>query len=669
MNAVKITLWMVTVSLSIFVLIIYHLYHFSFARNHHNTNKIYQQLPSSTKRNFDTPMRHIPLDEIYKDIRLHDQDLSLEFEETRRVKYTINTPGCRIPHAVVNYKKKQNKRKSGFCGYRAIYFEREGVDKLRAVINEKALRKYLRRSKSYHCCYRFFQRSTRPGFEHRTLRFSKCKNLQHKETIVLEQDFINVQCFENTARNQTHRIYDDVYAFCKRIKLRNETRCGTKYNVLLLGMDSMSLSRFAQTMSKTAKFVDSKFWPNYRGYHKVGDNTFPNLMASLTGLNISTIVKSCSGRMDQCNDKLIWSIFKSSGYVTAYGEDHLRLPDIFSKDFIYRQSPTDHYIRPFFLKEENEINNHSLLCAGKISAGQQLLDYAMNFVLTYRDDPFFGFFWMNSFSHNMNNHPEDADQMFESFLSRLTYSRAFDKTFIIFLSDHGIRFGENRLLVESYYDDRMPLLYIWPPRKFKMNHPSKLKALIKNQFRLITPYDLYKTLLEINELSQCDASQCDVEKDTSIPKHQSIFSVISPNRTCQDVGIHDKWCSCHNLYPLDAEDAEGIRSVNFAVSHIQSVRKNIKTKRCWSCAHLSLKNVSRIHFYYDKDKVNLYFVVAFSMSPINIFYEATVLHKDTEMNLVGSVSIISPYKGFGDCTIKHKDRIYCVCQKYNDCGT
>ncbi|XP_023950355.1 uncharacterized protein LOC112054717 isoform X2 [Bicyclus anynana] len=579
------------------------------------------------------------------------------------VQHMINTPGCRIPVAMVNYKKPHKNRKRGYCGYRAVFLEREDIDKVRVVIKEKSIKKYLKRGKKYHCCYRFFQRSTKPGHEHRSLRFSKCTKIHDRETINLEQDFINVQCFENSNYNQTHRIYDDVYAFCKKIKVKNATTCGKQYNVLLIGMDSMSLSRFVQTMTRTAKFVYDKFWPNYRGYHKVGDNTFPNLMAALTGHNISSIMKSCSGRMDQCNNKLIWSIYKNSGYVTAYGEDHLRLPDIFSKDYSFRKSPTDHYMRPFFLKEEIEINNHSLLCAGKISSGQQLLDYAINFVLTYKDDPFFGFFWMNSFSHNMNNHPEDADRMFEDFFNRLYYTGAFDNTFIIFLSDHGIRFGENRILVESYYDDRLPLLYIWPPTTFKMNYPDKLKSLLINQFRLITPYDLFDTLFEISKLADCD----EVENEAADPNHNSIFSVISPNRTCQDVGIHDKWCSCHNLYPLDAEDAEGIRSVHFAVSHIVSVMQTIKTKRCWSCTHLSLKNVSRIHFYYDKNKINIYFVVAFSMSPMNIFYEATVLHKDSQMYLVGSVSIISPYKGFGDCTIKHEDRIYCVCQKNDNC--
>lgn len=385
-------------------------------------------------------------------------------------------------------------------------------------------------------------------------------------------------------------------------------------------------------------------------------------MAALTGQNISNIMKKCAKKMDQCNKLIIWSIFKKAGYVTAYGEDYLRLPDIFSRDYIFHDSPTDHHLRPFFLNGEQEKNNHSLLCTGKVPSGQQLLDYAYDFIMTYREDPFLGFFWMNSFSHNINNRPQDGDKIFENFLNRLIYTTTLEKTFIILLSDHGVRFGEYRHNVESYYDDRLPFLFLRIPELFKYRYPEKVKSILINQFRLVTPYDIFDTLYDINELSGA------VHKtNESSSGHQSIFSVISANRTCQDVGIHDKWCSCHKLYPLDIEDTEGIKSVYFVAARINTKIKTIKTKQCWTCLDLTLKNISRIHFYYDNEKVNLYYVVAFSMTPKNIFYEATVLKQDTNMTVVGPVSIISPYKGFGDCTIDYEDKIFCVCQKITNC--
>lgn len=397
----------------------------------------------------------------------------------------------------------------------------------------------------------------------------------------------------------------------------------------------------------------------------MGDNTFPNLMAAFTGHNLSTIFEKCSGKMDECNDLLIWNKYKEAGYVTAYGEDYLRLPDTFNNQYAFRKPPTDHYMRPLFLKGETELYNKSLVCAGKVPSGKQLLDYALDFAVTYRNESFFGLFWMNSFSHNINSRPQDADKMFENFFNQLTYTGVLDNTFIIFFSDHGIRFGENRLKVESYYDERMPFLFIWNPFIFKRKRPELYNAAAVNQFRLMTPYDLYNTLVEIRSISECKNFSGSVSK--ACPQCQSVFSEIGANRTCKDVAIQDKWCSCHKMYPLDIQDSEGIKSVLLVVSHIKSLTKSVKTKRCWGCMTLSLKNIIRIHFYYDKRKINLYHLVAFSMTPGNVSYEATVLKKREKLELVGSVSVISPYRGMGQCTIKPKERLVCVCQKIQNC--
>lgn len=403
---------------------------------------------------------------------------------------------------------------------------------------------------------------------------------------------------------------------------------------------------------------------------QIGDNTFPNLMAAFMGRNLSDISKKCLGKMDECNQFLIWNMFKATGYVTAYGEDYLRLPDTFSNSYAFHKPPTHHYMRPFFVKGETEINNRSLVCAGKVPSGSHLLDFALDFVTTYKDTPFFGLFWMNSYSHNVNSRPQDADKMFENFFNRLSYTGALTDTFVIFFSDHGIRFGNQRSKVESYYDERMPILFIWPPLHFKWKHPKESKNLAINQFRLTTHYDLFNTLQDINRISNCTNS---TSSSIGCPKCQSLFNVVSSNRTCQDVTIHDKWCSCHKLYPLDIEDTEGVKVVRFVIENIKSVIKRIETKRCWACSDLSLKNVTRIHFYYDNAKIKLIYVVAFTTSPGNVSYEASVSRIRSEMKIVGPVSVISAYRGLGKCVVpkindsRTKDRLFCVCQKTDNC--
>lgn len=85
-------------------------------------------------------------------------------------------------------------------------------------------------------------------------------------------DFINVLCYEYDSKNTTVVVYSDVYAFAKKMDTQEvkNTRDKTKYNVLMIGMDSMSLSRVSQTMPRTVGFFKDNFWLGFRGYHKVG---------------------------------------------------------------------------------------------------------------------------------------------------------------------------------------------------------------------------------------------------------------------------------------------------------------------------------------------------------------------------------------------------------------
>lgn len=386
-------------------------------------------------------------------------------------------------------------------------------------------------------------------------------------------------------------------------------------------------------------------------------------MAALTGRNESSFKKLCFINRGQCNNLLISDKFKQAGYVTAYGEDYLTLRDT---SYAFKVPPTDHYMEPFSMKGDREINK-SLVCAGKVSSGHQLISYALDFVNNYINEQFFGLFWMNSFSHNINSRPQEADALLENLFNKLTYTRVLKNTFVIVFSNHGILFGDHRLKIESYYDERLPILFIWAPNKFNRQHSDKIMSLIANQFQLVTPYDLYNTLVNIRDISLCRNT---TEISEACPNCHGVFEEVNEKRKCQDVGIHDKWCSCHKLYPLPAKDAEGVQSVYFVVTYIQVMIKFIKSyNKCWECVRLSLKNILRLHYYYNDDnKGILFYVVAFAMTPGNVSYEATVLLKDGKRELIGPISVISPYRGLGKCALKPKDRLFCICEKIDGCS-
>lgn len=82
-------------------------------------------------------------------------------------------------------------------------------------------------------------------------------------------------CYDKVATDPDSSIlYDDIYAFTKKIDVSKTSKnnCKDKYNILMLGLDSMSLSRLGQTMQRTINFFRDNFWLAFRGYHKVIDS-------------------------------------------------------------------------------------------------------------------------------------------------------------------------------------------------------------------------------------------------------------------------------------------------------------------------------------------------------------------------------------------------------------
>lgn len=381
-----------------------------------------------------------------------------------------------------------------------------------------------------------------------------------------------------------------------------------------------------------------------------------------------SVWNKCREKKAKCRDTFAWDKFKREGYVTAFGEDSTSIRNTFnSKSLFINKKPTDHYINTVLLTRTIKSNHNPKLCSGNVSYGQQLLNYALDFVNTYKKQKFFGVFWMDSYISNINNSLRDFDKMFEDFLFKLSYTGSLVNTFVIFLSDQGIRYGEQRMEVESYYDERMPFLFMWVPTYFRGLHPQKVRYLVTNQFRLVTPYDLFKTLIEIKDISVCYNAL------NSIPNlnftNQSLLQVINENRTCDDVRIHMKWCTCHNLFPLPGQDKDGIKVVEFVISWINnSLPKSTQIKECYECLRLSLKTIIRLHFYYYKDLVSVFYVVAFTVFPREISYEATVSRKGDTMNVVGPISVISTHTNIGRCTLKPRSQKFCVCKRIRNCS-
>ncbi len=140
----------------------------------------------------------------------------------------------------------------------------------------------------------------------------------------------------------------------KQPKYKNENNSlnlSPKYSVLLFGIDSVSRLNFIRTLPKTLRFVEELGWAHLEGYTKIADNTFPNLMAILTGLNVDQLERLCwksaKTGLDDC--PIIWKNFSRMSYLTAYAEDCASIGSFNYHKYGFLNSPTDYYTRPIMI--------------------------------------------------------------------------------------------------------------------------------------------------------------------------------------------------------------------------------------------------------------------------------------------------------------------------------
>ena len=375
--------------------------------------------------------------------------------------------------------------------------------------------------------------------------FSECTPFIRAAKI--SSDMIKVTCKTD---------YDEVYSNVHSIIKENEETLykrpsGGDYSVLLVGIDTMSQLNLIRTMPKTYRLLENTGWINLRGYNKIDDNTFPNLMAILSGMNLSQIHTICNPEKNYLDDcDIIWKRFRQRDYVTAYAEDesHLNTFSFLMKGF--NNTPTDFYFRPYFLAAETlNVVTHYLAsyCTGPETSGERILDLIKDFVDVFSDKLKFGLFWMNTFSHNNINTASGMDDVFEKFLSYLMKSKVSENTVVVFFSDHGFRFGKIRYTYSGWLEERLPFIHIWVPKSFRAKYPESYNNLMCNAFKLTTPYDLYMTLQDILQRSD---STYEVQSSLACPKCRSLFQRISENRSCDDAAISQHLCRCMDTFIL-----------------------------------------------------------------------------------------------------------------------
>ena len=437
-----------------------------------------------------------------------------------------------------------------------------------------------------------YQVLTRPNENSDNAFYISEESVFFEEDVNINDEFIYITCY-----NENGNIIGTYLQAFVILKPEVELRCThaqqdfvpvlssdgiTPPNVLMIGFDSTSLLNFMRQMPETRELFHSLGAIEMKGYHKVHDNTLVNLMPMLHGTFLHEVNFSREEPFDKYD--MIWNHFSRRGYRTLMAEDATAIATFNYLKSGFNKQPTDYYMRPFLIGLEQLIfqqqNLDDLCYAGKHQL-VTILDYLDDFLEVFRNSPHFASVYFNLVSHDYINTIGKADHVIKQFIQKIHKDGKLANTFLLFYSDHGLRFGPFRETHVGYHEERLPMFVMLTPEWFNTSHPHLQSNLNVNAQRLVTPFDIHATLREI--LGNDDT--------TSSQRGISILKEISERRTCYDASIGMNWCMCYPQIPIDitvrpryiVEAAEAI--VNFMNQAIAAVGYQEK------CAILELKTI------------------------------------------------------------------------------
>ncbi|KAL3269861.1 hypothetical protein HHI36_008918 [Cryptolaemus montrouzieri] len=521
--------------------------------------------------------------------------------------------------------------------------------------------------KNISCCY---SNITRHGSKEQPddgINFSTCTLFNN--FVELPHHTVKISCRKKYKRIIYENIHEVIREKEEFFSLKFPPNASRPPSLLFIGIDSVSRLNLIRAMPKTYEYLTNKsetWFPLY-GYNKIDSNTLPNLMAIFTGYNDTEVQKICNpeelGHIDSC--RFIWKDYKKFGYITAYAEDETPISTFNFMKKGFTKEPVDYYFRPYMQAAESigTVNvDGQRYCAGPESSGERIMNLAKHFATTYKNYANFGFFWMNSFSHENLNTPSRMDEKITNLLKEITDRGILENSIVIFFSDHGIRFGKIRHTYTGWLEERLPYIYFSFPRWFKEEHPQEITNFQINANRLTTPYDVHLTLQHVLVISGFNYTLRTLD---TCHLCKSLFTTIGLNRSCENAGISPRWCTCGRYSKLDQREQTVVKAADFLIGEIQKIifEKGGSLK----CEKFQL---GKILPSYTSDKFSYkndtYLLISLETVPKAIFESTLHLKIDaknmTKFSIEGSISRLDSYALHAKCVTNPTLKQYCFCK-------
>ncbi|CAH2988897.1 unnamed protein product [Chilo suppressalis] len=592
--------------------------------------------------------------------------------DTNGERFTIQTEGCSIPFLKpIDYSIKK-------------FVERPDVPKCLSPLallehNSSHIwtKKQLNSSESsanIFCCYQSFYRPQSVDNVDEVIddrvKYNDC--IYFNDTIDVRHEFVKVNC--SVGINTIEEYY--VFALKKKFTVHNDheeiSKNATAYNILVLGIDSVSRLNFFRTMPNTVKFLLNRGAVDLSGYNKVGDNTFPNLIPLLLGLSDTEIMTTClphkDAKFDNC--PFIWEWFKQAGFYTAFAEDSGWLGTFNYLKAGFSNTPTDYYTHTFINEAEKYAakENFSIKltpCLNDRYFYQVLLDYVEDITYALRHTRLFGLFWEVTMSHDELNYPMAMDHDYVKLFEKLEISGYLNDSIVFILSDHGIRWGDIRYTKQGRLEERLPFVFVLLPPSFKENFSAAYRNLKTNSKRLTTPYDIYSTLYDLTNLENVKNENIFHRSQQSYYRNRSIslFLPVPSNRTCELAAISDHWCTCHKRIVKSK-----INKVVWRAAKILVERLNARVSVHDNCANLSLVDVieanEMITGKSEDEEIDNWreLMIVIKTTPGDGVFEATLRgFNDVGWTVMGTVSRLNLYGNQSYCVTDSLLKLYCYC--------
>ena len=464
-------------------------------------------------------------------------------------------------------------------------------------------------------------------------------------------------------------IYHNILLYMPRVKKVEKN--DKKYSVVTLIIDGLSQLNLIRSLPMTVSYLDSLGGILFQGQHRVGHNSYPNVMALLSGENGGDWPADWPNRtsiyyFDDHRQPMLPSLYQRHGYVTMFLED-LQLFGTLNREgrVGFRNPPAMIYYRAAFwamIKEEwGYLRNRLVGKFGAYACLQEKLlhihqfQVLRDFIDTYHEEPSFAHLHLNEYLHNDLNMAKLYDKDLKEMLQHLVTTGSINNTFFMILGDHGFQRAEDPFILteQGKVETNMPALYLLPPAKFKTDKSELHNNLVNNAKKLTSFYDLNQMLRDILALGVGKNSK---DMFANFEGHgASLFSNLT-DRTCEEAEIPEEYCSCRDgVVKLEPSVVKST-----AVAILEDTDRFISPLGLCEILHLDQLKEATAKITESKISVTL----QIGVKPHNALFEASFSYQQEEYKISNTrLTRLDWYSDTSHCVpdVYQYLRPYCIC--------